>query len=78
MEELTEMMRNLRAGTAPLYHCLDLFGATRRVSSTFKRSGYQAVAYDIKLSPKCDVTSEDGFKNLMKLSSQQLAKHSAF
>ncbi|CAL1166269.1 unnamed protein product [Cladocopium goreaui] len=49
------------------YDCIDAFGASGRVKDTWLRAGFQAIGFDIKLSPDHDLTSETGFKALVKM-----------
>ena len=58
------------ARTEKVHHCLDLFGATQKVSSTWRNAGFSATAYDIQISSGHDITSEAGFKRLLQLSAQ--------
>lgn len=51
---------------------LDLFGASTRVARTFIRGGYAAVSFDIKLSPKHDITCAFGFRVLCTMAMQKL------
>ena len=70
--ELKELMRDMMTRTKMVHHCLDLFGATQKVSSTWKKAGYSATAYDIQLSSGHDITSQVGFKNLLQLSAESI------
>ena len=54
------------------YHCIDAFGASGRVKDTWLRAGFQAIGFDIKLSPDHDLTSETGFKALVKMGLEPL------
>ena len=53
-------------------HCIDVFGASGRVSKTWERAGYSAESFDVKLSPRHDLCSEQGFKTLMTLGLKNL------
>ena len=54
------------------YHCIDAFGASGRVKDTWLRAGFQAIGFDIKLSPDHDLTSETGFKALVQMGLEPL------
>lgn len=45
---------------------LDLFGASQRVSQTWQRAGYQGMSFDIKIDPKHDICSREGFLLLLR------------
>lgn len=45
---------------------LDLFGASQRVSETWQRAGYMGMSFDIKIDPKHDICSRDGFVLLLR------------
>ena len=53
-------------------HCVDVFGASRRVEQAWKAAGYCAAGFDIKLSNRHDICSERGMKTLLALGLQQL------
>ena len=59
--------RSTSARVARVYHVLDLFGASRKVSRQWEREGFNPASYDIKLSSTDDICSEAGFKHLLTL-----------
>ena len=46
--------------------CVDIFGASQKFQKLFVRKGYQAVAFDLKLSAAFDITCESGFMQLLE------------
>ena len=49
-------------------HLLDCFGASQKMAKAWKRRGFKASAYDIKLSTDTmDIVTESGFYNLLLL-----------
>ena len=75
MPEMVSWMTDLLHTTPKVYHVLDLFGGTRKVSTTFSRAGYHPTAFDIKFGADFDLTSVDGFRNLVQMTAQQLSQH---
>ena len=61
-----------QADVAKLWHCLDLFGASGRVATTWIDGGYSAISFDIKLHPGDDLCSQSGFYHLLKIGLQCL------
>lgn len=50
--------------------CIDVFGASGRVMSTWQGAGFASAAFDIKLSPDHDLTSKTGFECLISMGLQ--------
>ena len=75
MPEMVSYMTDLLSSTPKIYHVLDLFGGTRKVSTVFARCGYRPVAFDIKFGATCDLTSVGGFRNLVQMTAQKLPQH---
>ena len=46
------------------FSCLDFFGASRRIASTWIQNGFSAVSFDIKLSKLHDLCSATGVHKL--------------
>lgn len=52
---------------APVYDCVDVFGASCRVADTWRDAGYQAISYDVKIDRAHDLVSANGFRTLMTM-----------
>ena len=57
-------------------HVLDVFGVSKRMTQAFERVHLSGFSYDIKLSKSHDITSESGFKLLLKAAMQILGDQS--
>jgi hypothetical protein len=71
--DLTAYAQGLNTRIDKVYHALDVFGASERVSNTWIKHGYSSTSFDIKLSSKHDVVSETGVKLLLQMGVQRLA-----
>ena len=71
--DLTSFAQGLNTRINKVYHALDVFGASQRVSKTFLKHGYCSTSFDIKLSSSHDVVSETGVKLLLQMGVQRLA-----
>lgn len=70
--ELLKWMKET-AGSLPQYlDCIDLFGASERMSRTFGDAGFEAISYDIKIDRSHDLTSFNGFKTFLIMALQFL------
>ena len=47
-----------------VFHVLDMFGASQRISQAWEERGYLARAFDVKISNLHDICSEAGMKIL--------------
>ena len=56
----------------PIYYALDLFGASRSVTRAWRKAGFAATAFDIKLSKRHDLCTKMGFFLLGRLGMQLL------
>ena len=66
-------MRDMMKNSEAVYDCLDVFGFSQRVSGTWKRFGFGARSFDIKLDKKnMDICSERGVRTLLSLGAQSL------
>lgn len=54
------------------YHVLDLFGATESVSKVWREAGFEAIAFDVKISRQHDLCTMEGFKTLLRMGMQNL------
>lgn len=70
MPEWINWGRTLASQTRRVYQVIDLFGASQKVSNTWKQEGFNAAGYDIKLSTSHDICSENGFRELLKMGCQ--------
>ena len=73
IDDLKQFMSETSGIVSQTWHCLDLFGASQRVKSMWESKGFNAVAYDIKLSPMHDICAEFGVKTLLTYALQQHA-----
>lgn len=73
MPELKTLMLEMMASSEKVYHVLDLFGASQKVSTTWNKAGYRGIAFDIKLCSEWDLCSESGFRALLRMSAQKPA-----
>lgn len=65
MKELKAMIAKLVSEDRRL-HCIDLFGASGKVASTWSRVGYQSEVYDVKTNASLmDIVSKKGFLHLL-------------
>ena len=62
---LVSYVHETARSSSKIYDVLDLFGATKRVASTWINSGYNGISYDIKISREHDVCTESGIKCLL-------------
>lgn len=60
-------MRRAADQVTQTIHCLDLFGASERVAASFRASGYQSIAYDIKLNSQHDLCTKAGVEALLRM-----------
>ena len=65
MVELRAFMRTTAKIVTNNIACLDLFGASGKVKSTFEDAGYRSLGYDIKISENHDITAVHGVKTLL-------------
>ena len=70
--ELQASMRTWMTNHKPKYDCLDVFGASQKVSKTWIAAGFRSVSFDIKLNREHDLVSEKGFHALMRLGAECL------
>ena len=52
--------------------CLDVFSASRGFQKMFEQHGHKSASYDIKTDGRFDITTKEGFKNLLTLGLQNL------
>ena len=75
LDELKAWTRSRMPLTGPWdeLDCIDLFGATQRVARCWRKYGYQAESYDIKLDKaRHDITSSLGFRALLEMGARLL------
>ena len=72
MQEMEIVAVSLQPQLVKLHQVIDLFGASRKVSRTWERLGFNAVAYDVKLNSKHDVVSREGFMTLVQMGLEYL------
>lgn len=70
VDELRQFVGSL--ARSDLLDCLDVFGASRRISNTFIGAGYEALSYDIKLDSLHDICSKTGVEELFRMGMQFL------
>lgn len=54
------------------WSCLDVYSASGKIASTFRKGGHEACSFDIKSDPAQDVTSRAGFLLLLRLGMELL------
>lgn len=67
MVSLTQFVKETVATVDPTLHCVDIFGASKKIMNTWISHHYSAQAYDIKLDRRHDITSQCGFRMLLKM-----------
>lgn len=71
---LKELQKFVARGSqvAKELHVLDLFGCSGRMREAFEHQGMKGLSYDIKLSKAHDITTEAGFRYLLRKSWKKL------
>ena len=64
--ELQQFVRMSQTTSRKVYHVLDIFGASKRVTKAFQSKGYRGFAFDVKLSRDHDLTSRKGVMTLLR------------
>ena len=66
-------MRQTAGQVNQVFHVIDVFGASRRVEQTWLDAGYEATAFDVKISRTHDICTQKGVKTLLRMALQFLA-----
>ena len=69
-EHLASFLQETLRTVEQTLHCLDLFGASQKVKSTWIDHGYASESFDIKISDSHDVCSLSGVQHLLTLGSR--------
>ena len=72
-DDLVDWGSAFAAQTRPRFHALDIFGASRKVSSTWLSEGFLATSFDIKLTSLRDICTKAGCEELLRLGLRFLA-----
>ena len=72
-EHLASFLQETMRTVEKTLHCLDLFGASQKVKSTWIDHGYASESFDIKISASHDICSLSRVKHLLTLGSRMLS-----